>query len=197
MFIALCGIRLNLGLNSVPEITRIWSFQPLFCRCLNQTAVTKILQQNFVSYLCQQWTEYAKCLSHERQEGIAAIFSALCCMSRFNCVCPCEDRQGIMYTWLSCISLSEGVCFVSFQRKQRNTDTNGISSTENPMSFTYHVSSGRSERLGVGVQVVSSAGFLPYRLFSSLFKCRNVFYEVYWQENLTLKPQATNTGSEE
>lgn len=50
---------------------------------------------------------------------------------------------------------------------------------------------------GWGVEVVSSAGFLPYRPFFSLFKCRNVFYEVYWQENLTLKLKATNMGSEE
>lgn len=128
------------------------------------------------------------------RKGIAAISPTLCYVSGFNCVCPCEGRQGIMYTWLSCISLSEGVCFVCFQRKQWNTDTNSISSTENPMSFTY-VSSGHSERLGV--EVVSSAGFLPYRPFFSLFKCRNVFYEVYWQENLTLKLKATNMGSEE
>lgn len=50
---------------------------------------------------------------------------------------------------------------------------------------------------GWGVEVVSSVRFLLYRLFSSLFKCRNVFYEVYWQENLTLKLKATNMGSEE
>lgn len=50
---------------------------------------------------------------------------------------------------------------------------------------------------GWGVEVVSSAAFLPYRLFSSLFKCRNVFYEVYWQESLTLKLKATNMGSKE
>lgn len=83
------------------------------------------------------------------RKGIAAISPTLCYVSGFNCVCPREGRQGIMYTWLSCISLSEGVCFVCFQRKQWNTDTNSISSTENPMSFTY-VSSGHSERLGVG-----------------------------------------------
>lgn len=32
---------------------------------------------------------------------------------------------------------------------------------------------------GWGVEVMSSAGFLPYGPFSSLFKCRNVFYGVY------------------
>lgn len=45
--------------------------------------------------------------------------------------------------------------------------------------FAYDVSSGHSERLVGFFEVVPSVGFLPYGLFSSLFKCGNFLYEVY------------------
>lgn len=40
----------------------------------------KILKQNYVSHPCQQWTEYAKCLSPEKQEGYCShiIHPVLC-----------------------------------------------------------------------------------------------------------------------